>query len=239
MNSKKTKHQFEPEHSLTVTEISRIKLNQVIPKDEVVESIRKQAKQPEANRTLRSHRKLKLFKDKFFEWSSNSTAHGISNICRLESRPLKIIWMVCFLTSFSYCSYTIVNVLVAFFEYGVVINQQVVTELPVDFPVVTVCNLNAFDKRNAKSYMNQVLARNNISYERDRSLINITPTEVNNLIKASIIGNKNLTREDIINIGFKIDYMLLTCYFNNVPCNQSDFRWLYDFDYTNCWQFNR
>lgn len=186
-----------------------------------------------------SHRKLNVYRDKFVEWSSYSTAHGIPNIFRLESRLLKIIWILCFLASFAYCSYTIVNIVVVYLEYGVLINQEVVSEAPVDFPAVTVCNLNAFDKRNAQTYINQVLAKNNISYVSDINRIDIPPTKVNNLIKASIIGNKSFTDDDIKSMGFSIDYMLLTCYFNNVPCNQSDFRWVYDFDYTNCWQFNR
>lgn len=215
------------------------KPNKVMPQCQDIDNVEKQAKELEANYKHTNHSKVNQFKEKFIEWSSYSTAHGIPNIFRLESRLLKIIWILCFLTSFAYCSFTIVNIVVVYLEYGVLINQEVVSEPPVDFPVVTVCNLNAFDKRNAQSYINQVLAKNNISYVSDINRINIPPTQVNNLIKASIIGNKTFTESDIINMGFTIDYMLLTCYFNNIPCNQSDFRRIYDFDYTNCWQFNR
>lgn len=241
---KKALHDFEKNktarawaflNSGTITKMH----NQVKPEVEDVEIGSKQVKELEADSKSNNPAKIHLFKEKFVEWSSYSTAHGIPNIFRLESRLLKIIWIICFLASFAYCSYTIVNIVVVYLQYGVLINQEVVSEPPVDFPAVTVCNLNAFDKRNAQSYINQVLAKNNISYVSNINLIDIPPTQVNNLIKASIIANKSFTKADIINMGFTIDYMLLTCYFNNVPCNQSDFRWVYDFDYTNCWQFNR
>ena len=196
-------------------------------------------KKDDDDKSEKPERKRDQFKDKFVEWTSYSTAHGIPNIFRLESQLLKVIWILCFLVSFAYCSYTIVNIVIVFLQYGVLINQEVVSEAPVDFPAVTVCNLNAFDKRHAQNYINQVLAANNISYVSNINLIDIPPTQVNNLIKASIIGNTSFSKADIQYMGFSIDYMLLTCYFNNVPCNQSDFRWIYDFDYTNCWQFNR
>lgn len=184
-------------------------------------------------------KKKDQLKQKFLEWSNSSTAHGIPNIFRIESRILRIIWIICFLAAFAYCSYTIVNIIVVYLQYDVLINQEVVIEAPIDFPVVTVCNLNAFDRIKAKNFIDLTLAKNNISYVTNISSINISPTEVDNLLKASVIGNKNFTTANIQNLGFTIDFMLLTCYFNNVPCNVSDFRWVYDFGYTNCWQFNR
>lgn len=212
------------------------KSNKIIPENDSANAKKLEA---EATYVEREHiKKSHLLKEKFFEWGTNSTAHGIPNMIRLESRILKIIWFVCFLASLSYCAYTIVSIIITYLQFDVLINQEVVSKSPVDFPAVTVCNLNAFDKRNAQKFINQTLAKNNISYVSDVTKIDMSPTLVNNLIKASIIGNKNFTKKDYVNLGFTIDYMLLTCYFNNIPCNSSDFVWRYDYDYTNCYTFN-
>ncbi|CAF0708689.1 unnamed protein product [Brachionus calyciflorus] len=180
----------------------------------------------------------KLIKEKLLYWSSNTTSHGIPNIVRLDSKVLKITWLICFLASLGYCIYTIGIIIQDFLQFDVLINQQVVTDSPIEFPAVTVCNLNPFDRRNAQAYIDKTLEKNKISYVNDINKIDINPKLVNTLIKSSIKGDSNLTSKSIENIGFHIDYMLLTCYFNDVPCNNSDFIWRYDFDYVNCYTFN-
>jgi acid-sensing ion channel 2 len=157
---------------------------------------------------------------------------------RLESKLLKFIWFVCFSVSFAYCVVTIYNIIVEFIKFEVLINQQVITEAPVDFPAVTVCNLNPFDRFTAQEYINRVLEKNNISHVSNITRIDINPKFVNNLIKASMLNDQNLTSDSIRHLGFDFDYMLLTCYFNDLPCNSSDFVRRYEYDYTNCYTFN-
>lgn len=143
-----------------------------------------------------------------------------------------------FFGSFGYCVYTIVSVLIAFLQFEVLINQQVTTDTPIDFPAVTVCNLNPFDRRTSQNYIDQVLAKNNLTYVNDTTKIDINPKLINTLIKSSIIGDKKLNLTQVENLGFQLGYMLLTCYFNDVPCNENDFIWRFDFDYVNCYTFN-
>ena len=75
------------------------------------------------------------------------------------------------------------------------------------------CNLNPFDRRNAQDYINQALAKNNLSYVTNISLIDINPKLINSLIKATIKNDRTLNRTQIENLGFKLDYLLLTCFF--------------------------
>jgi hypothetical protein len=182
--------------------------------------------------------KFKLIKKELKEWGLNSTAHGISNLCRLENKLIKIIWIICFISSFGYCISTIYNIIDNFLQFDVLINQQVVSESPIEFPAITVCNLNPFDRRNAKNYITNTLAKNNLSYVTDTTKIDINPKLVNSLIKSTIIGDTSLNSTQVRYFGFDINYMLLTCYFNDVPCNSSDFTWRYDYDFTNCFTFN-
>lgn len=172
------------------------------------------------------------------ESAISSTMHGLPNVFRLENKFLKLMWIVCFLGALIYCIYTIASIIKTFLLFEVLTNQQVSNTSPVDFPAITVCNINPFDRRHAQSYINMVLTNNNLSYVNDITKIDINPKLVSNLIKASIKSDPSLNVTQIQNLGFDLNYMILTCYFNNLPCNSSDFIWRYDYDYTNCFTFN-
>jgi hypothetical protein len=60
--------------------------------------------------------------------------HGITNIIRLENKFMKIVWLLCFLTSTIYCFYSIVAIIISFLNFDVLTISTVVTETPVDFP---------------------------------------------------------------------------------------------------------
>lgn len=60
----------------------------------------------------------------------------------------------------------------------------------------------------------------------------------NQIIKASLIGNTNLTTEELKGIGFNLTTMMLTCFFNGIVCGPDDFLWFYNYNYGNCYVFN-
>ena len=103
---------------------------------------------------------------------------------------------------------------------------------------VTVCNLNPFDHTRSQYYIDWVLAKNNISYVSNVSRIDINPETVKYLIKSTMEADENLTLATTLSFGYSFNATLLTCYFNNVACNESDFVTFYDFQYGNCFTFN-
>lgn len=177
-------------------------------------------------------------KKKVAEWCSYSTTHGVSNISRADNKLVKFIWILCLVVSSIYCFYTIVNIIVSYLSYEVIINIDVVDKAPIDFPAVSVCNLNPLDRRFSQTYIDKVLARHNLSHVSNIEKIDINPNTVKYLIKANILADRNLSKAEIRKFGFEIDFMLFRCFFNNIACNASDFIWLYDFDYGNCFTFN-
>ena len=74
------------------------------------------------------------------------------------------MWTMCFTASVSYCCYSIIAIIIAYLEFAVLINMQIVDSPNIEFPAVTVCNLNPFDKRYAQSYIDYALDKNNLSY---------------------------------------------------------------------------
>ena len=63
-------------------------------------------------------------------------------------------------------------------------------------------------------------------------------SEAHKILKASIISDTTLTKENKKEIGFTLETMLVSCYFDGVKCNVSDFTWSYNYDYGNCYTFN-
>ena len=182
-----------------------------------------------------SGKKLEKIKKCMLRWCEYCTWGGINNMVRTERKSVFTIWLVFYLSSITYCIYNCTNLTISFFNYDVLINMEFKTEMPTDFPAVTICNLNPIDRTKARTYINQVLNASDLNYVRNTFLIDIDPSTVLNLVKSSIISDLNLNYS---NFGFSLDYMMLTCQFNGYSCNKSDFITTYNYDYGNCFTFN-
>ena len=66
----------------------------------------------------------------------------------------------------------------------------------------------------------------------------MSPDQVKAIIMAAAANDKNLTVAQKRRFGFEMDYMLLTCFYNGIPCTADDFVWRYNFVYGNCFTFN-
>lgn len=180
--------------------------------------------------------KKSIAKCLILDWCSYCTAHGISNISRAKNNVTLAVWICFYLASIVFCAYNIINIIVEFSQYNVLINIELINESPIDFPAVTVCNLNPFDKTKANSYIDKLLEKNNISYVKDITRIDIEPDLIYKLIKSNVIAN--LSKEERAYLGFSLEYMKLSCRFNDFNCEDSDFVSTYNFDYGNCFTFN-
>jgi amiloride-sensitive sodium channel subunit gamma len=45
----------------------------------------------------------------------------------------------------------------------------------------------------------------------------------------------NLTRKDV---GYSLETMLISCFYNGIACNTSDFSLVFTYEYGNCYTFN-
>ncbi len=106
---------------------------------------------------------------------------------KAKNKYIRLMWIICLSGSISYCCYAIISVFIEFFNYGVLINIQVIDNPNIDFPAVcfffsiiyyinsklyynnlkikvTVCNLNPLDRRYSQSYIDKVLNNNNLGH---------------------------------------------------------------------------
>ena len=61
---------------------------------------------------------------------------------------------------------------------------------------------------------------------------------IRDFLKAQIIANSTASQTFLQSIGYSINDLLVSCYFNGLPCNSNDFTWFYDYNYGNCYTFN-
>ena len=81
------------------------------------------------------------------EFVDNTTLHGIRYVFMKRHILVRLIWLVLLLTSGGYYIFTVYRAFNKFFDRPIntVISRKIVKEM--DFPAVTICSLNLFEKR--------------------------------------------------------------------------------------------
>lgn len=178
---------------------------------------------------------FKKIKKKFSVWASNSTFHGLPNIARSKNYVITIIWTLCLIISSCYCLYEIISVIKIYLNYPVIVDVQLVHESPTYFPAITICNLNQFNNKRSKNFIDQIINSYNLT---NKNLNSIKYTqELNELLKREI-KHLNLNESTLKLLGYTIDEMLISCSFNHLKCDVNDFEWFYDYNLGNCYIYN-
>jgi hypothetical protein len=180
-----------------------------------------------------------------FNWIGSSTSHGLPSVFRTNQTYLKIIWTLCFIASTATCGLLVVNYITTYISYGTNVNLEMVKDYPSHFPAITICNLNPYYKRRSSNYINYVLQQNNLSYLIN-SLKHVSTNDTafsllsstNSVIKSYTATDKNLNESSRRLLGWEMNEMLLSCYFNDNQCHASEFSWLQTYEYGNCYTFN-
>jgi hypothetical protein len=185
-------------------------------------------------------------------WIENSSSHGLQNSARATSKFIKFLWLKLFLLLLITCVWCVYGTCLDYRQYRTTVSIAYVTESPTLFPAVTFCNLNPFNQTVIKQQMSKTVFFNAElrscldSYDirrshQDRCLNGTIVYKINNIAKVlkRQILNANLSHEDRVNYGFKLEYgMLVDCEFNGMPCHASEFRPFWHNDYGNCFTFN-
>jgi hypothetical protein len=124
-----------------------------------------------------------------------------------------------------------------YLNWEVVTKVRVYSEIPIEFPVITVCNLNPWTGNASVDLMRRIYE------EKNNKTFNESLTQIKNLADYRkyfereaanpLFGDENRKK-----LGPTLDDMLLYCLFNNNECESSDFEWFYTIDYGNCFRFN-
>ena len=189
----------------------------------------------EDNRTL---------KEKLKEETRKVGESTLYKIIRSEL-SLKLMWIICYLCISGILNnklkinnvclivlfnnhlgifvFMVANNILAYLKYEVVTQVRDTTEFPSHFPVITICNLNYFQTNESKYFMKDVNNYMKISINKETNWY-LTRKYIE-LAKSIVIEN-GLNQSEIQKMGYTINQMVLTCYFNQKLCDlESDFIW--------------
>ena len=107
--------------------------------------------------------------------------------------------------------FLVIQSILMYLRYEVSAITRTIHENPTLFPTVTFCNINWFTTQYAYN-LTQMNTQDGQIY--------------------------TLPNSDKQKLAHYLDDVLLECYFNNSPCNATDFSWSFDPDYGNCYTFN-
>ena len=135
---------------------------------------------------------------------------------------------------------------VSYFKYEVTESSVTINEGEADFPAVTFCNLAPFDffppnKDLLTSYMQDFNVSLDINIAEAAIAINEV-TNVLSILRAQVFSNKvknNLNDSFIESLGFSKNLMIVSCFYGAKECGDEDFTWFHDYNYGNCYTFNK
>jgi hypothetical protein len=170
--------------------------------------------------------------------------------------PLCILWTIATIASLTYCAVTIASSVEQYYTWGVTITMSRINDLPANFPVVTICNVNPFNEaRNeflkyfekkmnlsdcfANSGITEFLDCFNQKHAYQISFNNAFDGFLDKMKR--IVADENLTKEFRASLGYSLDQdMLVSCKFNGEYCSEANgkFYKFWNNQYGNCYSFN-
>jgi hypothetical protein len=146
----------------------------------------------------------------------------------------KIFVTLFLLTASVLASYTTLDLILTYLEYGVTTTRRTIYEEQKTFPKVTFCNVNPFTTKYGyelvRNALNQTLI-DEMSYNQKYEIAYVIRSVLSLALENTSISNRQ-------RIGHDLKDVLIGCRFNFEPCTHEDFVWEWDSHYGNCYSFN-
>jgi hypothetical protein len=138
----------------------------------------------------------------------------------------------------------VANIFTSYFKYKTSVRYKTILESPTDFPAITVCNLNPIDgytdeTMNYVAMMEQKYnVSRNVELTDNETLAIVEVLDVKAKFRSYVTFDQNLTDSQRESLGFTLEKMLISCFYNGIECSTKDFVWFYTHEYGNCYMFN-
>jgi hypothetical protein len=170
----------------------------------------------------------------------NSTLHALPNVCRSENKTGKIIWILLFLVSCSFCFVLVVLSFLEYLSYDVNTKIRINAVSELEFPVVTLCNMGVFTTEYGLNHSQKIFEKNYQTNNKSNRSFNFD-SYMNELdfglyLRLSVyeFDSDNERRK----LGLSINELIKICSFGFTECKKYEFVYLYDTRYGNCFKFN-
>ncbi|RNA06444.1 acid-sensing ion channel 5 [Brachionus plicatilis] len=174
------------------------------------------------------------------ESAEHSSCHGLANISKSRNWFIRTLWILCFSASSSYCIYNLTLSLIDFFNYDVHTKVENHRKPSIEYPAITICHKSLINPQKLKQYSPDLYdtfleSKNFIIKSIDSSssiaeyLANLEYNFILNFLKYS---------NEIDNITYGLDDILIDCYFSYHRCTKDHFERLLIPKLGNCFKFN-
>ena len=151
---------------------------------------------------------------------------GVPNIVRSKSVYVKIFWLCILVASTMVCVFLMAKTIDQYMRFEMTSTTRLIHEEQAIFPTVTICNANPI----TTSYGIELLKQAKIDMTSDMLV-----TQLDSHFK----GTTGKYMNDLVKQKLSdFNVMLFSCLFNNLPCNASQFEWIWHPKYFGCYRFN-
>ncbi|XP_035207599.1 degenerin-like protein asic-2 [Stegodyphus dumicola] len=189
----------------------------------------------------------------FFEFMStllmNSSILPVSRMTHVQSKSRKTFWILILIVCIFSCGYEAYKFFNIYLQYPVIISVDVQNNTSIEFPAVTICNLNRMKRYDEKCILggftwqecrqfpprfSSTVLSERVKYTLD-VLEELYATQAKNFMN----HYTNTDAESRRCYGYMLDELIQKCSFNSLPCNESDFTFFQSMQYGNCYTFNK
>ena len=189
----------------------------------------------------------------------NSSIYPLSQMVRTKSTLRKIWWTSVLIFGISGSVYQITIFFHQYLQYPVIVNLKVENKISLDFPAVTVCNLNRM-KNDFVTCMQHNLPFNVCSSSESdspqppTSSVGMSERQSSASCSKQFSGKRDknieemtifltkymaLSYEDRNISGYDKQELIPYCFFNGMACKEEDFSYFQNLHYGNCFTFNK
>jgi hypothetical protein len=168
------------------------------------------------------------------EFSSNTSAYGLPEIARSESKHNLIYWSIALSAFTGFMIYFIVRAILAYLDYPTQIDLSIDAEWPQHFPAFSFCNVGAihFDQFIGP-FLNYT---NTLNWTDTNDTTTLTLYQIG--FVADFVRDTLNRNESMEPFFYQLSSMLYSCSYNSIQCSIADFIPFITSTYGLCYTFN-
>lgn len=169
------------------------------------------------------------------ELGAESTAHGLAKIATSVKTKRKVMWALLVIVGFTAATLQLSLLVKKYLQFSVVEVSEMKTGMPVEFPAITICNIQAISLTKIKQQMERNTSKV-VDWVKFQQCSKFGEQQTRMESTQAFFENLN---EEAMASGHDIKDILLHCRFNQQKCNANNFTHFFDGqNYFNCYTFN-
>ncbi|XP_059143117.1 FMRFamide-activated amiloride-sensitive sodium channel-like [Physella acuta] len=168
------------------------------------------------------------------ELGSESNAHGLAKIVTSRDTKRKVIWALLVIIGFTAATLQLSLLVRKYLQFQVVELSEIKDSMPVEYPSVTVCNIEPISLRKLREIHSRDTTKVIQKWLHFLDIVTFNERAFMNSIRAFY---ENLG-DEAKKISHDLGDLLIHCRFNRELCSVQNFTSFFDGNYFNCFTFN-